>query len=179
MSGDSQGMVFFSWSVIHFMQVSPGHSFFSRQRNIGVGHMSQHFEDVTFFGVDDLLHFSELFLAEAFFRQTVQEPASGVWEAPDASQFVLVLDEFRLSPEERLHELCGRHGRSARVPEARGDHVLDGALLAVVQTRAASDDLLEFNHGIDGPHEHDVADVAGIHAGGQFLRGGQNRGDGL
>ena len=52
-------------------------------------------------------------------------------------------------------------------------------VLAVVEPRAASDDLLELDHRVDRAHQHDVADVAGIHAGGELLRGGQDRRDGL
>ena len=52
-------------------------------------------------------------------------------------------------------------------------------VLAVVEPRAAPDDLLELDHRIDRAHQHDVADVAGIHAGRELLRGGQDRGDGL
>ena len=60
------------------------------------------------------------------------------------------------------------------------DEVIDGEIvLAVVETGAAPDDLLELDHRIDGPHEHDVADVPGIHAGGQFLGRRQDRGRGL
>ena len=52
-------------------------------------------------------------------------------------------------------------------------------VLAVVEPRAAPDDLLELDHRVDRPHQHDVADVAGIHAGGELLRGRQDRRDGL
>ena len=38
-----------------------------------------------------------------------------------------------------------------------------------VDARAAPDDLLEFDHGNDRTHQYDVADVASIHPGGQFL----------
>ena len=42
-----------------------------------------------------------------------------------------------------------------------------------------ANDLLELDHGVDRPHQHDVADVAGIHAGGELLRSGQDGRDGL
>ena len=62
----------------------------------------------------------------------------------------------------------------------RLDEIIDGEIiLAVKEPGAAADDLLELDHGIDRTHEDDVADIAGIHAGGELLRGGQNRGDGL
>ena len=58
--------------------------------------------------------------------------------------------------------------------------VVDGeVVLAVVQARAAADDLLELDHRIDRPHQHDVADVARVHPGRQLLRGGENGRDGL
>src|ERR1700693_3703898 len=38
-------------------------------------------------------------------------------------------------------------------------------VLPVVEPRAATDDLLEFNHGVDRTHQNDVADVAGVHPG--------------
>jgi len=47
-------------------------------------------------------------------------------------------------------------------------------ILAVIEPCAASDDLFEFNNRIDRPHEHNIADVAGINAGGKFLRRGQD-----
>ena len=62
----------------------------------------------------------------------------------------------------RLHEIVDRE-----------------VILAVVKPRAAADDLLELDHRVDRAHQHDVADVAGIHAGREFLRGGQDRRDGL
>src|SRR3546814_2828400 len=37
-------------------------------------------------------------------------------------------------------------------------------VLAVVSSRSAPDDLLELDHRPDWPHQHDVADVRGIHA---------------
>ena len=52
-------------------------------------------------------------------------------------------------------------------------------VLAVVKPGAAADDLLELDHGVDRAHQDDVANVAGIHAGRELLRGGQNRRDGL
>src|ERR1035437_5562898 len=58
--------------------------------------------------------------------------------------------------------------------------VVDGeVVLAVVEARAATDDLLELDHRIDGAHQDDVADVAGVHAGGELLRGREDGGDGF
>ena len=62
----------------------------------------------------------------------------------------------------RLHEIVDRE-----------------VVLAVVEPRAAADDLLELDHRVDRPHQHDVADVAGIDAGRELLRGGQDGRDGL
>ncbi len=60
------------------------------------------------------------------------------------------------------------------------DEVVDGEeVFAVVETGAAADDLFEFDHGVDGAHEDDVADVAGVDAGGEFLGGGEDGGDGF
>jgi hypothetical protein len=47
-------------------------------------------------------------------------------------------------------------------------------LLPVEQPRTASYNLFELDHRINGPHQHDIADIPGIHAGGKFLRRGQN-----
>ena len=52
-------------------------------------------------------------------------------------------------------------------------------VLAVEQPRAAADDLLELDHRIDRPHQHDVAHVARVDAGRKLLRRGQDRRDGL
>ena len=52
-------------------------------------------------------------------------------------------------------------------------------VLAVEEARAAADDLLELDHRIDRPHQHDVAHVARIDAGRKLLRGGEDRRDGL
>jgi hypothetical protein len=38
-------------------------------------------------------------------------------------------------------------------------------------------DLLELDHGVDGTHEDDVADVSGIDSGGEFLGGSEDGGD--
>src|ERR1051325_3573210 len=50
-------------------------------------------------------------------------------------------------------------------------------ILAVVKASATTDDLLELNHGVDGTHEDDVANVASVDTRGEFLRGGENRWD--
>ena len=52
-------------------------------------------------------------------------------------------------------------------------------VLAVVKPCAAPDDLLELDDGVDRAHENDVADIASVHAGGEFLRCGQDCWDGL
>src|SRR5271157_1272020 len=58
--------------------------------------------------------------------------------------------------------------------------VVDGEIiLAIVEPRAAPNDLFELDHGVDGAHQDDVADVPGIHAGRELLRGGQNGRNGL
>jgi hypothetical protein len=51
--------------------------------------------------------------------------------APDAPQFVFVLEEMRKLAEQAFDELRRRHGPSVRAPELCRDHVLNGALLAV------------------------------------------------
>ena len=52
----------------------------------------------------------------------------------------------------------------------RFDKIVDGErVLALKQPRSPPDDLLEFDHRVNGPHQDDVADIAGIHAGGEFL----------
>jgi hypothetical protein len=57
--------------------------------------------------------------------------------------------------------------------EVRPHEVVDGeVVLPVVKARAATDNLLELDHGVDRAHEHDVADIAGVHAGRELLRGG-------
>jgi hypothetical protein len=63
--------------------------------------------------------------------------------------------------------------------KVRLHEVIDGeVVLFFVEPCAAADDLLELNHRVDWPHKDDVPDIAGIHASGQFLRGGQNRWNG-
>ena len=63
--------------------------------------------------------------------------------------------------------------------QVRLHEVVDGeVVLAVVKPCAAPDDLLELDHAIDRAHQNDVADVAGINAGRELLRGGQNRRNG-
>lgn len=48
--------------------------------------------------------------------------------------------------------------------------VVDGEVIfAVVEARAAADDLLEFDHRVNRAHQHDVADVTGVYAGGELL----------
>src|SRR5258708_3701605 len=42
--------------------------------------------------------------------------------------------------------------------------IVDGeVILAVVESRAASDDLLELDHRVDRSHQDDIAEVAGVH----------------
>lgn len=58
--------------------------------------------------------------------------------------------------------------------------VVDGEVVfALKGAGAASDDLFELDDGADHPQQDDVADVAGIDAGGEFLGGGEDGGDGF
>ena len=108
--------------------------------------------------------------------------------------FARCLSAHRTWLRYRLHALAGvlatllarfRLQRLAvpfRIAEmvVRLHEVVDGeVVLAIVKPCAAPDDLLELDHGVDRAHQDDVANVAGIHAGREFLRGGQNRRDGL
>jgi hypothetical protein len=52
-------------------------------------------------------------------------------------------------------------------------------VLAIVKPCTATDDLFEFDHRVDRAHQHDIADVAGVDAGGEFLRGREDSRDGL
>ena len=52
-------------------------------------------------------------------------------------------------------------------------------ILAVVQAGATADDLLELDHRIHRPQQHDVAHVAVIDPRGELLGGGEDGGDGL
>ena len=52
-------------------------------------------------------------------------------------------------------------------------------IFAFVEAGATADDLLELDHGINGTHQDDIADIASVNAGGEFLRGGENSGDGF
>lgn len=52
-------------------------------------------------------------------------------------------------------------------------------VLAFKEPGPPADDLFEFDHGPDGAHQHDVPDVPGVHAGGEFVRCGQDGGNGL
>lgn len=55
--------------------------------------------------------------------------------------------------------------------------VIDGeVVLAIVKACVAADDLLELDHGVDRPHRNDVANIAGINAGRELLRGGKDEG---
>ena len=49
-------------------------------------------------------------------------------------------------------------------------------VFALIEPCAPTDDLLELDHRVDGPPEHDVANVACIHAGREFLRRGEKGG---
>ena len=60
------------------------------------------------------------------------------------------------------------------------NEIVDGEVVfAFVEAGATTDDLLELDHGINGTHEDDIADIASVNAGGKFLRGGENSGDGF
>ena len=48
-------------------------AFFAGERRQRVGYVGEHVEQVAFFGVDDLLHLGQLFGAESFFGEAVQE----------------------------------------------------------------------------------------------------------
>ena len=52
-------------------------------------------------------------------------------------------------------------------------------VLAIVKPGAAPDDLLELDHRVDRAHQDNVTNVAGVHTGGELLRGGQDGRNGL
>ena len=48
--------------------------------------------------------------------------------------------------------------------------VVNGEVIfAVIEPCTTPDDLLELDHGVDGAHQYDVADVTGINAGLELL----------
>ena len=58
------------------------------------------------------------------------------------------------------------------------DEVVNGEVVfAVKEAGAASNNLFELNHGVDGAHQHNITNVAGIDSGGEFLGGGENSRD--
>ena len=60
------------------------------------------------------------------------------------------------------------------------DEVVDReVVLALVEARAAADNLLELDQRVDRAHQDDVTDVARIDASGELLRRRQDRGDRL
>ena len=61
--------------------------------------MGQDIEQIAFLGANDLLHFGELILAEAFLGKTCQQLAARVWRAPDGAQLVFVTEKFRQPAE--------------------------------------------------------------------------------
>ena len=67
---------------------------------------------------------------------------------------------------------CDRFAVPFRVTEVmvRVHEVVDREVVfAVVETRSATDDLLELDHRVDGAHQDDVANVAGIHTSRKLL----------
>ena len=46
-------------------------------------------------------------------------------------------------------------------------------VLAIKQPSSPADDFLDLDHRVDRPHQNNVANIAGIHSGGKFLRCGQ------
>ena len=62
----------------------------------------------------------------------------------------------------------------------RFHEIPDGeAILAVIDPRSASDDLLELDHRADWAHQYDMAHVAGIDPGREFVRRGEDGRDSL
>ena len=60
------------------------------------------------------------------------------------------------------------------------DEIVNGEVfLAIIKAGAPADDLLEFDHRVDGPQEDNIADIAGIDAGGEFAGSGEDGGDGF
>lgn len=54
------------------------------------------------------------------------------------------------------------------------DKIVDGEeILAIKQPCTAPNDLFEFNHEIDRPHQDNVSNITRINTGGKFLRCGQ------
>ena len=97
----------------------------------GIGDMGEHVEEVAFFGVDNLLHFGELVVAEALIGKAFRSFHAGVGSAPEGAEFGFVLEEIGQLAEEHFHELLRGHGRAVGMPEGGGHHVLDGAGFAV------------------------------------------------
>src|SRR5262245_32501242 len=95
--------------------------------------MGENVEQVTLFGVDNLLHRGQLLPADTLFGETLQELLPGLRHTPEGTQFRLVLEKFREFSKQQFHELLRRHRCPVRVPEGRRHHVLNRALLAVSQ----------------------------------------------
>src|SRR3989338_8309078 len=116
------------------------------------------------------------FRARVFFAHTRPLAANitGRWRLIDAHTGITIAFLARLwlgwraipiiiiKPFMRLHEIVDRE-----------------VILAVIQPRAAPDDLLELDHRIDRTHQHDVAHVARINSGRKFLRRGEDGRDAL
>jgi len=97
--------------------------------------------------------------------------------------FARIVDSSFLSNSPRLNRL---RGLGLTVPFfivevfVGFNEVVDGEVVfAVEEAGAPTDDLFEFDHGVDRAHQDDVADVAGIDASGEFLGGGEDGGDGF
>ncbi len=108
-----------------------GGAFLSGEGGKGVGDVGEDVEEIGFFGVDDLLHFRELVVAEAFFGEAFEEFFAGVGGAPERAELFFAGEEFGEVAEEHGHELLCGHGGAVGMPEGGDHHVLDLAFFSV------------------------------------------------
>ena len=106
---------------------------FAGEGGFGVGDMGQQIKKIAVFGIDDLLHFGQLFVPETCLSETFEQAVARCGSAPDCAEFVFAGEELRQPAEELLEELLRGHRRAIRMPEGRGHHVLDASLFPVGQ----------------------------------------------
>src|SRR6266545_1618870 len=119
-------------------------------------------------------------------------PKRGAHHVLDGAR--LAVGKFDLDPlpgRNGFRTWTRRHGRSGRrlgswlfgfwlqwfaIPlriaemEVRLNEIVDReVVLAVIEPSAATDDLLELDHGVDRTHQHDVADIASVHPSRELL----------
>ena len=95
------------------------------------GDVGEHIKQITILCINQYTDLCQLLFAVASLLQSFEQLSSGFRLAPQYSQLILILEQFRQITIELIDELCCRYRFALRTPEGGCGHLLNGPLLAI------------------------------------------------